>query len=85
MGKLYKAELSGVICEECSSLSGKISKVDFEKYRSVLKPPMNIRIFLQISKYDFERYKYCKNKTKFLFQKNIPFLFKINMLEWFIL
>ena len=56
MGKLYKAELSGVICEECSSLSGKISKVDFEKYRSVLKPPMNIRIFLQISKYDFERY-----------------------------
>ena len=48
--KFYeKTELSDVICEKCSKLSGKISKANFEKHQSVLKPPMNLITVLQIS------------------------------------
>ena len=65
MDKFYdNTDMSYVICEECSKLSYKSSKVDFKKHQSVLKPPMNIIIFLQIPEYNFERDEYCKNKTK---------------------
>ena len=47
--------LSDVICEECSKLSGKSSKSNFVKHQSVLKTSMNLRIFLQIPEYNFER------------------------------
>ena len=47
--KFYeKNEMSDIICEECSKLSGKTSKANFEKHHSVLKPPMNLRIFLSL-------------------------------------
>ena len=49
MDKFYeKTELSDVICEEWSKLSVKISKADFEKHQSVINPPMQLRIFLQM-------------------------------------
>ena len=38
--------LSDVIYENCSKINGKISKANFEKYWSVLNPPMKLRIFL---------------------------------------
>ena len=50
-----KNEPSDVICEGCSKLSGKFSKSTFEKHQSVLKPPMNLRIFLQRPEYNFKR------------------------------
>ena len=50
-----KTELSDVICEGCSKLSGKSSKYNFEKHQSVLTRPMNLRIFLQRPEYNFER------------------------------
>ena len=53
-----KTELSDVICEHCSKFSGKSSKAKFEKHQSVLKPPMNIRIFSQRSEYSGERGEY---------------------------
>ena len=50
-----KTELSDAICEECSKLSGKSSRSNFEQHQSVLKPPMNLRIFLQRPEYNFKR------------------------------
>ena len=48
MDKIYEHnELSGVICKQSSKLSGKGSKAKFEKHQSVLKPSMNIKIFIQ--------------------------------------
>ena len=65
MDKFYeKKELSDVICEECPKFSGKTSEANFLKYQSLLKPPMILRIFLQRSEYNFEKYEYYKNKTK---------------------
>ena len=60
-----KTELTEVIYEHCSKLSDNISKAKFEKHQSVLKYPMNLRIFLQRSDYNGVRYEYCKHKTKF--------------------
>ena len=40
-------ELSDVICEEFSKISGKISKANIEKHQSILNPPMQLIIFLQ--------------------------------------
>ena len=51
-------ELSDVICEHCYKLGGKISKANLKKHQSVLKTPMNIRIFLQGSDYNVEIYEY---------------------------
>ena len=62
-----KTDLSDVTCEECSKLSGRISKANFEEHQSVLNPPMQLRIFLQRSGYNFERDEYYKNKTKITF------------------
>ena len=42
----------------------KINKANFDKPQSVLKPPMNLRIFLQRSEYSVEKDEYCRNKTK---------------------
>ena len=50
MDKIYEnTKLSDIICEHCSKLSGKSSKADFEKHQSILKPPINLNILLQIS------------------------------------
>ena len=66
MDKFYeKNELSHAICEECSKMSGKISRANFEKHQSVLKPSMILRIFLQRSEYNVERDEYWKNRTQF--------------------
>ena len=53
-------DLISVICEHCSKLSGKTSKAKCEKHQSVLKQPMNFRIFLQILEYSGGRYEHCK-------------------------
>ena len=47
-------DLSDVIFEYCSKLSCKIIKASFEKQQSVLKLPINPRIFLQRSEHNFE-------------------------------
>ena len=53
--KFYKkTELSDDICEKFSKFSGKISKANFEIQQSVLKLPINPRIFLQRSEHNFE-------------------------------
>ena len=59
-----KIELSDVICEKWSKSSGKISKANFETKQLVLKPPMQLRIIIQRSGYNYERDEYCKNKTE---------------------
>ena len=82
MDKFYeKTELSDVICEECSVLRGKKRKANSEKHQSVLNPPIQLRIFLQRSEYNFQTDKYCKNKIKFLFHPNIPCLFQVKTLK----
>ena len=45
-------------------MSSKTSKANFEKHQSVLKPLMQIIIFLQRSEFTFQRDKFWKNKTK---------------------
>ena len=70
-----KNDLSDVICEECSKLSGKLSKANSEKHRSVLNPPMKLRIFLQISEYIYEIDEYYKNKTKISLPAQYSMLF----------
>ena len=65
MDKIYeKTELSDVICEEFSKSSSLISKARFEKKQSVLKSPMQLRIYLQRSNFNDLKSKFCKNKTK---------------------
>ena len=76
-----KTDVSDVIYDECSKLSGKIRKTCFERHHSVLKPPINIRILLQRSEYTVERDEYCKNKTKLPFHHNIPCLFQVKILH----
>ena len=78
MVKFYgETELSDAIYEEWSKSSGKISKPNFKTKQSVLKQPMHLRIFLQISEYNYKRDEYYKNKTKIPLQPNIPCLFQI--------
>ena len=57
-------ELSDVTYEEYSKSSDKISLANFETKQSVIKPPMELILFIQISEHNFERDYYCKNKTK---------------------
>ena len=61
-----------------------VEKGDVLGWTPSLKAPMNLRIFLQRSEYNFEWDEYCKNKTKFLSHHNIPCLFQVNMVERFI-
>ena len=76
-----KTELIDVICEVFSKSSGKASKSNFETKKSVLKPPIQLRIFLQIPEYNFEKINTAKIKSKLLFRPNIPFIFQINSLK----
>ena len=69
------------MCEHCSKLNGKSSKTDFEKYQSILKPRMNLRIFLQILEYNSERYEHCKNKIKVPSHLSIACLFQVNIIK----
>ena len=78
-------ELIYVIYEHCSKLSSKSSKAKFEKHQSVLKPPMNLIIFLQRSEYNGVRDEYYKNKTKIPFRHNITCRFQVETMKWFIL
>ena len=41
-----------------------MSKSEFEKHQSVLKAPMQLRMFFQRSEYNSVRYEYWKNKSK---------------------
>ena len=55
MNKFYeKTELSDVICEECT-LSSSTTRNPVLKKKSVLKSPMQLRISLQISYFNFEK------------------------------
>ena len=51
------------MCENFSKVSGKSTKVEFEKYQSVLNLPMKPRILIQISEYNGKKDEYFKNKT----------------------
>ena len=45
--KFYeKTELSGLICENSTNNNGERSSYNFEKYPSVINPPMQLMIFL---------------------------------------
>ena len=55
-----KTELIDVICEECSKLSGKITKTNIEKHHPT---NANQNISSKIE-YNYQRNKYCKNKNK---------------------
>ena len=66
-----KTELSDVKCEEFSKSRGLTSKTDFEK-QSVLKSPMQLRISLQISNFNYKKTNTAKIKPKLPFQTNIP-------------
>ena len=57
-----KNEFSDVVCEVCSKLSDNSFKANIEKHQSVLKPMMQLRIFLQRSEYKFQRDEYDKDK-----------------------
>ena len=45
--------------------------------KTLLKPQMQLRIFIQIEEYNFETDKFGKIKQKFLFQPNIPCVFEV--------
>ena len=63
MDKFYeKTELSDVICEGCSKLSGLISKANFEKKQSVLKSQMQLIIYLRRPSFNYEKTKSAKLK-----------------------
>ena len=65
MDKIYETnELSDVICDTCTNASGTKQKSNFETKQSVVKAPMQLRIFLQRSEYNVETDSFCKNKTK---------------------
>ena len=62
MVKFYeKSELGDVICAEFSNSSGKTIKANLEGKQWVLKPPMQLRIFNQISDFNVEKW-ILKNK-----------------------
>ena len=56
----------------------------FWKKQSILKSPMQLRISLQISNFNYEKMNTEKIKPKLPFQPNIPCLFQINTLKCFI-
>ena len=65
MSKFYETnELSDVICDECSKVSGTEQKSNFEKNQSILSAPMQLRISLQRTEYNWETEIYIKNKNK---------------------
>ena len=79
MDKFYEnIDLSDVICENCS-------KIKFEKHHPVLNPPMQLIISLQRPEYNGVTDENSKIKQKFPFYHNIPCLFQVAMMKWFIL
>ena len=62
MSKLYESnELSDVICHECSKVSGIEQKSNFETKQSIVSTPMQLRISLQRTEYNWETEIYIKN------------------------
>ena len=59
-----KKNLSDVIYENCSKINDKKNKSKFEKYRWVIHPPMQLRIFLKVLEYNSGRYEYFINNNK---------------------
>ena len=51
---------SDITCEKCPKLSGKSIRNNFEKNQSVLKPTINLMIFIQRPQNNFERYEYLQ-------------------------
>ena len=71
MSKFYESnELSDVICDECSKVSGTEKKSNFESKQSIVSAPMQLRISLQRKEYNWETESFFKKKK--LFQQNIP-------------
>ena len=65
MNEFYETnELSDVICDECSKVSGTEQRSNFESKQSVLSAPTQLRISLQRTEYNVETDSFCKNKTK---------------------
>ena len=65
MSKFYDSnELSDVICEECSKVSGTEQRSNFESKQEIVSAPMKLRISLQRTEYNVETEGFCKNKTK---------------------
>ena len=53
-------ELSDVTYEEYSKSSDKISLTNFEKKQSVIKPPMELILFIQRLEFNFKRDEFRK-------------------------
>ena len=82
MGKFYVGtDLSDVIGEELSRLNGKISRANFEKHQSVLKPSKISEYFFRDQSIMLENINIEKIKQKLPFHHNIPCLFQVNILK----
>ena len=65
MDKFYETiELSDVICDNCTKSSLTTRKSNFEKKKTVLKSPMQLRIYLQRSHYNVKTSYSAKIKAK---------------------
>ena len=61
MSKLYETnELSDVICDECSKVSGTEQKYNFGTKQSIVLAPTQLRISLQRTEYNVESDSLCK-------------------------
>ena len=71
---LWKTELSDIICEEFSNSSGLICAENFGKKKSVLKSPIQLRISLQRSNFNYEKNELSKkNKSSLPVQYSMSF------------
>ena len=62
MRKFYESnELSDVICDECSKFSCTEQKSNFETKQSIVSAPIQLRISLQRTEYNWETEIYIKN------------------------
>ena len=63
MSKFYESnELSDIICDECSKVSGTEQNSNFESKQSIVSAPMQLRISLQRTEYNWETESFFKNK-----------------------
>ena len=63
MSKFYESnELSDVICDECSKVSGTEKKSNFESKQTIVSAPMQLIISLQRTEYNVETKSFFKNE-----------------------
>ena len=73
MSKLYETnELSDVICDECSKVSGAEQKSNFERKQSIVSVTTQLRISLQRTKYNVESDSMCKINKNSSFSRIFP-------------